>query len=278
MRKQAVSGQITRYIVLGVLGLLFIYPFAWVLVTSLKTNEEVILHPTNFLPAVMQWSNYPNVIQSLNFWRETLNTLIMAVGVKVGQIILASLAGYAFARLKFLGKDILFVLVLATLIIPFEILFVPIYLMLSGWNLLNTYTALIVPSLASPFAIFVFRQFFITVPKELEEAAQLDGASYYRIFWSIMLPLSGPAVATVAILTFLGEWSNLLKPLIFVNDQSMYTLQQGLAISLNRGANLSPNIAYVMAGVVLASFIPVVLFLIGQRYFVQSVATTGLKG
>ncbi len=219
------------------------------------------------------------MINTLNFWRETFNSLVVALGVTLGQIILAALAGYAFARLKFFGRDFLFLLILGTLIIPFEILFVPLYLMLAGWgNWLNTFAALIIPSLANPFAIFVFRQFFLTVPKELDEAAMMDGASPYRIFWSIMLPLSGPAVATVFILTFLAEWSNLLKPLVFNSTPDMYTLQQGLAVTLNRGADLVPNLATLMAGVVLASIVPVLMFLLGQKYFVRSVASTGLKG
>ena len=173
----------------------------------------------------------------------------------------------------------LFLLILATLIIPFEVLFVPLYLMLAGWGgWLNTFAALIIPSLASPFAIFVFRQFFITVPKELDEAAKMDGAGYYRIFWMVMLPLAGPAIATVFILTFLAEWSSLLKPLVFTSSPDLYTLQQGLQITLNRGANLVPNVATLMAGVVLASIVPVIMFLIGQKWFVRSVASTGLKG
>jgi multiple sugar transport system permease protein len=268
-----------KYVILCFVALLFLFPFAWMVATSLKTNTEALTNPTALLPAVPQWGNYPDVIQALNFWRETFNSLVMALGVTLGQIILAALAGYAFARLKFFGRDILFLLILATLIIPFEVLFVPIYLMLAGWNgWLNTFAALIVPSLASPFAIFVFRQFFITVPKELDEAAKIDGAGYYRTFWYVMLPLAGPAVATVFILTFLAEWGNLLKPLIFTTSPDLYTLQQGLAVTLNKGANLVPNVATLMAGVVLASIVPVIMFLVGQRYFVRSVASSGLKG
>jgi len=124
----------------------------------------------------------------------------------------------------------------------------------------------------------VFRQFFITVPKELDEAAKMDGAGYYRIFWTVMLPLAGPAIATVFILTFLAEWSSLLKPLVFTSSPDLYTLQQGLQITLNRGANLVPNVATLMAGVVLASIVPVIMFLVGQKWFVRSVASTGLKG
>ncbi len=279
MNKQRRLSSALKYVVLGLLTVLFLFPFAWMLATSLKTDSEALTNPTALLPAVPQWGNYPAVISALNFWRETLNSLIMALGVTLGQILLAALAGYAFARLKFFGRDILFLLILATLIIPFEVLFVPLYLMLAGWGgWLNTFSALIIPSLASPFAIFVFRQFFITVPKELDEAAKIDGAGYYRVFWSVMLPLAGPAVATVFILTFLGEWSSLLKPLVFNSSPDMYTLQQGLVVTLSRGANQVPNVATLMAGVVLASIVPVVMFLIGQNWFVRSVASTGLKG
>ena len=268
-----------KYIFLVLLAIAFLFPFAWMVSTSLKTNTEALLYPTRLLPAVPQWSNYPDVIEALNFWRELFNSLVMSLGVTFGTIILSALAGYAFARLKFFGSDALFLLILATLIIPFQILFVPLYLMLAGWGgWLNTFYALIIPSLASPFYIFVFRQFFITIPKDLDEAAKIDGAGYYRIFFRIMLPLAGPAVATVFILSFLAEWSNLLKPLVFTSSPDLYTLQQGLAVTLNRGANLVPNLGTLMAGVVLASILPVVMFLVGQRYFVRSVASTGLKG
>lgn len=273
------TGLMIKYAFLSILSVLFLFPLAWMIATSLKTNTEVLSNPIAFFPAVPQWGNYPTVINALNYWQETLNTLIMALGVTLGQILLSALAGYAFARLQFFGRDVLFLLILATLIIPFEILFVPLYLMLAGWGgWLNTFAALIVPSLANPFAIFVFRQFFITIPKELDEAAVIDGAGYYRVFWSVMLPLAAPAATTVFILTFLSEWFNLLKPLVFTSSPSLYTLQQGLQVTLNRGADLVPNVATLMAGVVLASIVPIIMFLFGQRYFVRSVASTGLKG
>ena len=279
MSRQRRMSIVLKYGVLCVLAVMILFPFFWMLLTSLKTNTEAITNPTALFPAIPQWSNYPAVVIALNYGRETLNSLIMSLGVTFGQIILSALAGYAFARLPFFGRDALFVLILATLIIPFEILFVPLYLMLAGWGgWLNTFAALIIPSLASPFAIFVFRQFFISIPKELDEAAKIDGAGYYRIFWTVMLPLAGPAIATVFILTFLAQWSDLLKPLVFTSSPDMYTLQQGLAVNLSRGANLVPNLATLMAGVVLASIVPVVMFLLGQRYFIRSVASSGIKG
>lgn len=279
MSRERRTGIVLKYVVLCVLAIIILFPFFWMVMTSLKTNTEAITNPTALFPAVPQWSNYPAVAVALNYGRETLNSLIMSLGVTFGQIMLSALAGYAFARLPFFGRDILFVLILATLIIPFEILFVPLYLMMAGWGgWLNTFAALIIPSLASPFAIFVFRQFFISIPKELDEAAKIDGAGYYRIFWTVMLPLAGPAIATVFILTFLAQWSDLLKPLVFTSSPDMYTLQQGLAVNLSRGANLVPNLGTLMAGVVLASIVPVLMFLLGQKYFVRSVASSGIKG
>jgi multiple sugar transport system permease protein len=270
--------NVARHAILIGFAILFLFPVVWVVLTSLKTNQEALTNPTALFPASPQWQNYPDVIVKLDFWRELFNTLVMTISVTFGQIVLAALAGYAFARLPFRGRNVLFFVVLATLIIPFEILFVPLFLMLSKWNWLNTFQALIVPSLASPFAIFVFRQFFITLPRELEEAATIDGAGYYRTFWSVALPLAGPAIATVFILTFMGEWSNLLKPLVFNSSADMFTLQQGLAVTLNRGANLNPDIAFQMTGVVLTCLLPVAMFIIGQRWFVKSIASSGIKG
>jgi multiple sugar transport system permease protein len=266
------------YALLVGLAVLFLIPFVWLLATSLKTNVEALAASARLIPSSLEWGNYPAIWGVMDFPRQTFNTTVMALSVTFGQIAIAALAGYSFARLHFLGRDALLVLLLATLIIPFEVIFVPLYVMLSGWGWINTFQALIVPSLANPFAIFVFRQFFLTIPHELEEAMRVDGAGFYRIFWSLMLPLSGPAVATVFILTFLAEWSTLLKPLIFTNTEEMRTLQQGLAF-LNQGAFVTePKIAWLMAGVVLVSIPPIVVFLLLQERFVRSIAATGLKG
>ena len=266
------------YVVLWLLAAAFLFPLVWVGLSSLKTNFDALAHPEQLLPPAPQWSNYPSVWAVMDFPRQTLNSAIMAVSVTLGQVVLSALAGYAFARLQFVGRDVLFVLVLATLIIPFEILFVPLFIMLSRAGLINSYAALILPSLANPLSIFIFRQFFVTLPRELEEAMHIDGANTYRTFWSLALPLSGPAVATVCILTFLSEWNALLKPLVFTSSEDMRTLQVGLAF-LNRGAFITePQVAWLMAGVLLVSVPPVVFFLLAQNHFVRSIAATGLKG
>jgi multiple sugar transport system permease protein len=272
------SRAIRLYVVLIILAVIFIFPFFWMVASSLKTNTAAITDPTQIIPPVAQWHNYADAWRVINVPRETLNTLIMAGSVTLGQIFISALAGYAFARIRFIGRDAIFLLFLATLIVPFQVLFVPIYIMLSRLHWINTYLALILPTLGNPFAIFIFRQFFLTVPHELEEAMLIDGAGYLRIFWSLMLPLSGPAVATVFILTFLAEWNSLLKPLVFTTSNDMYTLQVGLSF-LNRGAFVTePRVAWLLAGVTLVIIPPVIVFLLVQRRFVESIASTGLKG
>lgn len=264
-------------ILLIVLAIAFLFPFIYLIGGSLKSNPEALTSPDKVFPSHVHWENFVQVFQVIDISRQTVNSCIMAFTVTFGQIIVSALAGYAFARIKFIGRDLLFILFLATLIVPFEILFVPLYIMLAKWGWINTYRALILPSLGNPFAIFIFRQFFLTVPTELEEAMFIDGAGYLRIFFLLMLPLSGPAAASVFILTWLAEWSTLLKPLVFTTSKEMYTLQVGLNF-LNRGAQVTtPTIAWLLAGVTLASIPAIVMFLILQRRFVESIAQTGLK-
>lgn len=274
------KNNFVRILFLVILSAFFLFPFVYLIGGALKTNTEALTLPYKIFPDKLQWSNFVAIFQTANFNipRQTLNSLIVTFSVTLGQILTSALAGYAFARIKFIFRDAIFIIFLATLIVPFELLFVPMYLMLAKWGWINTYQALIVPSLANPFAIFMFRQFFITVPNELEEAMVIDGAGYLRIFWNLMLPLSGPPTVSIFILTWLAEWSSLLKPMVFTSTNEMWTLQVGLNF-LNRGAQVTtPTIAYLMAGIVLASIPPILLFLILQKRFVESVARTGLKG
>jgi multiple sugar transport system permease protein len=267
-------------VILFVLAVLFIFPFVYMLGGSLKTNDEALTQPAKVWPDDPQWHNFIAVFQEgqIDIPVQTMNSFIVTFAVTFGQILVAALAGYAFARIKFIWRDTVFMIFLATLIVPFELIFVPLYLMLAKWGWINTYMALIIPSLGNPFAIFMFRQFFISIPKELEEAMFIDGAGYFRTFWSLMLPLSGPPTVSIFILTWLAEWSGLLKAMLFTTSKNMWTLQVGLSF-LNRGAQVTtPTIAYLMAGIVLASIPPIVMFLFLQHRFVESIAQTGLKG
>ncbi len=264
-------------IVLIVLALAFLFPFVYLIGGSLKSNEEALTNPAKVFPSSPHWDNFAQVFQVIDIPRQTMNSCIMTFSVTFGQIILAALAGYAFARIQFAGRGLIFMLCLATLIVPFELLFVPLYIMIAKWGWMNTYWGLILPSLGNPFAIFIFRQFFLTVPSELEEASYIDGAGYLRTFFALMLPMSGPAIASVFILTWLAEWSTLLKPLMFTTTKEMYTLQVGLNF-LNRGAQVTtPTVAWLLAGITLASLPAIVMFLILQKRFVESIAQTGLK-
>jgi multiple sugar transport system permease protein len=263
-----------------VMAVAFLFPFVYMIGGALKTNTEALTQPARVFPSSLHWENFKAVFSEgqIDIPTQTRNSLIMTFAVTFGQIFVAALAGYAFARIKFVWRDPLFLIFLATLIVPFELLFVPLYLMLAKWGWINTYLALIVTSLGNPFAIFMFRQFFITVPKDLEEAMMIDGAGYFRIFWSLMLPLSGAPAVSIFILTWLAEWSSLLKPMLFTTTKEMWTLQVGLNF-LNRGAQVTtPTIAYLMAGIVLATVPPIIMFLLMQRRFVESIAATGLKG
>ena len=272
--------NIGTFISLTVLAILFIFPFIYLIGGALKTNTEALTQPAAIFGTQPHWENFIAVFNTgpMDLPLQTLNSCIMTFTVTFGQILMAALAGYAFARIQYVGRDLVFLIFLATLIVPFELLFVPLYLMLAQFGWINTYLALIIPSLGNPFAIFMFRQFFVSIPKELEEAMVMDGAGYLRVFWSLMLPLAAPPTVSIFILTWLAEWSTLLKPMLFTTSKDMWTLQVGLSF-LNRGAQVTtPTIAYLMAGIVLASIPPIIMFLLMQRRFVQSVAQTGLKG
>jgi multiple sugar transport system permease protein len=271
------SQKLASYLVVIGAGFLFLFPYIWMYGTSLKTNLEASSDASRLFPLVAHWENYPDTAQFMDFGRQFLISLNMAIGVTLGQLLLSAPAGYAFARIKFRGRNVMLLLMLAMLIIPFEALFVPVYIMIAKLGWLNSYWALVIPSIGNPFAVYVFRQFFVTLPADLEEAARVDGASQFQVFRHVMLPLAQPAVITVTVLTFLAEWGTLLKPLVLTTSDSMRTLQVGLTF-LNRGAMVSePKIAWLMAGTAMVIFVPMVIFLLGQRYFVESIARTGIK-
>lgn len=269
--------KLVSYIVLIATAVIFLFPYLWMIGTSLKTNLDTLRRAQDIFTFPLQWQNYPTAFEYINYPRLFLNSVVMAVGVTLGQLALAAPAGYALARIPFRGRNLLLLVLLAVLIIPFEAIFIPIYIIVNKLGWLNTFLALIVPSIGNPFAIYIFRQFFLTLPPELEEAARVDGANRFQVFYRIMLPLAQPAIVTVTVLTFLAEWGTLLKPIVFTTSNQMATLQVGIA-SLNRGAGESePRLAWLMAATTMVIFVPMILFMIGQRYFVESVAQSGLK-
>ena len=263
------------HLVLFPVALIMLVPLLWMLFTSLQTLPETRHFPPTILPASPQWKNYTDVLSQAPFGRWFANTVIVTVASVLGNLLFCSLAGYAFARIKFFGRDVVFILVLATLMIPFQVIIIPTFLIVRHLHLIDTLGALIVPNLAGAFGIFMLRQFFRTLPIELEEAARIDGASRLGVLFKIVLPLSGPALATLAVITFMWTWNDFLWPLITIYNPNNMTLQLGLANF--QGAHQSTTNLLMAANVM--SVLPVLLlFFFAQRYFVRGIATTGLKG
>jgi multiple sugar transport system permease protein len=219
-------------------------------------------------------ANYQAAWKQGNFLLAFANSTLIALAVTAAQIFTSALAGYALARLRFRGRQALLLLVLATLVIPFQLLVIPIFLILKWGHLLNTYSALILPTAANGFGIFLFRQFFLTIPPELEQAASLDGANRWQILWQVMLPLSRPALVTLFLFTFIGEWNDLFKPLVFTTRPELRTVQLALAQFQEQFTN---SWQLMMAAVTISTVPVVLLFLFGQKQFIRGIASTGLK-
>ena len=268
------------YLVLTLIAILFAVPFLWSVLTSLKPLSETLSF--TFLPKTWTVSAYHSVFTEFSFGRYTLNSFIVAVAVTVSNVFLASLGGYAFARLRFPGRELLFMLVLGTLMIPDQLRLVPIYQLLVNTlpkylhvTLVPSRIGFILINLVSASSLFLMRQYFLTIPRDLEEAAKLDAAGYFKTFWRVMLPLAGPALAAVTILTFQGTWNGLFWPLIIFQDPSLYTLPVGIARFHQVYTTLWPQL---MAASVVALVPIVALYVFFQRYFVAGVAAAAVKG
>jgi ABC-type glycerol-3-phosphate transport system permease component len=257
-------------------AIVFIIPFMWMISTSLKPAEEVFTFPPQFLPTFFVWQNYVDGWTVLPFNTFLINSLIVTCANVVGNLISCSIVAFGFARLRARASNLLFIMVLGTLMIPREVTIVPTFILFSQLKLVNTLWPLIIPAwLGYPFFIFLLRQFFMTIPRDLDDAARIDGASTWRIFTSIILPLSRPALATVAIFAFIGNWNNLLDPLIYLRSQERYTLALGL--NLFRGQNFTA-FNQLMAVSILTLLPVLVIFFVAQKYFVRGVALTGMGG
>jgi multiple sugar transport system permease protein len=248
-----------------------LYPLGIVFLTSLAPSGTT---SANALGQSFSFANYQEAWARGNFLLAFANSTLVALAVTAFQVITSALAGYALARLKFPGNNLLLLMILATLAIPFQLLVIPIFLVLKWGHAINTYWALILPTAANGFGIFLMRQYFASLPIELEEAATLDGANRWQILWQVMLPLSRPALVTLFLFTFIGEWNDLFKPLVFTTRPELKTVQLALAEFQEQFTN---NWSLMMAAVVIATVPVVILFLIGQRQFIQGIGTTGIK-
>lgn len=264
------------HLVLALGALTMVGPFLWMLSSSLKAEADVFIFPPQWIPAPPRWSNYADLMNTMPFALFTLNSFKIAILVTFGQLLSCSLAAYAFARFKFPGRDILFFILLSALMIPGEVTLIPVYLIMRDLGWLNTHLPLIVPYFfGGAFGTFLLRQFFLTIPGELEDAARIDGAGRFVIYRRIFLPLAKPALATLGLFIFLGQWNSLLGPVIYLNDQSQMTLTVGLAYMQGE---YSTQWNLLMAGTVVSVLPILVLYAFAQKYFVQGVVLSGLKG
>ena len=265
--------QSFRLVMLLLLAALFLFPIFWIVMTSLKTEVE-IRTSLSILPETWQWSNYAESWNSTNFARQFLNSIIMALGVTVGQVLTSFLAGYVLARMRFRFRGLVFGALLSSLIIPYQLLTLPIFVMFSKAGLINTYAALIFPTMANAFGVYLFRQHFLDIPVSIEESAQIDGASRWRTIWEILFPLSRTPAVTLFLLTFIFEWNDLFKPLIFTHSADMRTVQLGLTTFQEQ---FKTSYTYLTAAVVFVTVPVILLFFIGQKQFMQGIAATGSK-
>jgi multiple sugar transport system permease protein len=263
------------HLVLAPMALIFALPLLWLTVSSFMTDAQINRFPPTIIPDGLHLDGYRYVFQTGDFGHWFLNSTIVAVVTVASNLVFCSFAGYAFARMRFRGSRTLLALMLATLVIPFQLTMIPTFLLMKQLGLIDSLGALIVPSLVTPFGVFLLRQFFVSVPREIEEAAWIDGCSRLSTLVQIVLPLARPALATVAVLTFLTVWNDLTWPLIAINSSEHYTLQLGLATY--SGAHRT-QWAAVMAGNLLVTLPVVIAFLLAQRTFIRSLTSSAVKG
>lgn len=271
------AGSTLLHIGLAVAGIAMVFPFVWMLLTSFKTLPQLLKNPLEFLPNPWTVQNYADAWNAVPFAQAYLNSAYIAVLVVVGTLITASMAGYAFARIRFKGSKVLFIVFLATQMIPAQVTLIPFYLLMSQLGWVDSHLALIVPGMiANPFAVFLMRQFVLALPRELEEAALVDGAGRWRIFWSIVLPNLKPGLAALSIITALGVWNAFLFPLVLLNTPDLFTVP--LLLTSFQGQFGSINYGLVMAASAIATVPMLIVFVIGQRKILNSMAASGLGG
>jgi multiple sugar transport system permease protein len=268
-------GKVLTYVLLIALAAIMLLPFLWMLSSSLKLDKDVFRYPVEWVPSDPQWSNYETIWTRIPFLTFFANTTKLTVIITFLQVATSSFAAYAFAKLEFKGRDFLFLAYIASIAIPWQAYMVPQYIMMRQLDLVDTHLSLILLQAFTAFGVFLMRQFFISVPNEILDAARIDGMSEYGIYFRIMLPLSKPALATLTIFTSVFVWNDFMGPLIYLNSQHLKTIQLGLRMFIQQ---YSADYSLIMAAA-LVSLIPIiVLFLAFQRFFIEGIASTGIKG
>ena len=265
------------YVVLSIVGIIFIMPFAWMVANSFKDIRGIYKFPPEFIPEVWHFENYTEAWTATHFDIGFLNSALVAAAVVLGQVVTASLAGYSFARLRYPGRDKIFLLYISLMMVPFTVLLIPLYIQMRAFGWVSTLQAVIVPFLFTPWGTFMMRQFMVTIPRELEDAARIDGCGFFRTYWLIILPLTKPALATLAIFTFVNTWNSYQWPLIVLAKPKVKTLPLLLASFQNQSAMRTPWHLIMAASTFVV--VPVLIaFVVGQKYYVRGIVTTGIKG
>lgn len=268
-------GRIALYLVLIVAAIGVLLPFYWMVISSLKTNNEVFTVPIKWWPEAAQWQNYVEIWQRSGMLTWLKNTAILSVTITLLQVLTGSFAAYGFSKARFAGRHILFLVYIGTIAVPWQSFMIPQFVLVSSFRLSNTLWSLIILQAFGAFGVFLMKQFYDTIPDELIEAGRLDGLSEYGIWWRIMMPLSVPAIASLVLLTFVNTWNDYLGPLIYLRDPGLWTIQLGLRTFISQ---YNADYALIMTGAVLSVLPIVVVFMLGQRYFIEGIATTGMKG
>lgn len=271
-----ILSQLVKHLILAIVAIFFILPLIWLISTSLKTNRQIFVYPPQWVPNPVIWLNYPAVFDYAPFLLYFQNTLTIVALCTLGVFLSCSLVAYGFARLNAPGKNFLFILMLSTMILPYQVTMIPLYILFSKIGWVDTFRPLTVPFFFGiPLYIFLLRQFFMTIPRELEDAARIDGCGYLRIYWQIVLPLAKPALAVVMLFTSIGAWNDFLAPLIYLQSPDMYTLALGLQVFLTQyGGDWS----LLMAASTIVVLPIIFVFFFAQRQFIQGIVLTGLKG
>lgn len=271
-----VAGKYVPIIFLFLLSIVIIAPMVWTVSTSLRKGTESFTVPPKWLPTDLALENYAEVFEKVPFGRQIINSTLITWGTVVGQLISAALAGYAFARLEFAGRDLLFWVVLATMMIPIQAVVIPVFIFLRNMGLVDTLWSLILPAVPTAFGTFLLRQYFLTIPIELEESGLMDGANQWQLFYRIYLPLVKPGLAVLAILSFNFHWNEFFRPLIFLIDNDNFPITLG--IFQLQGYMMTGSIAVVLAGVVMSLVPVIIIFLVGQRYLIEGIMRGAIKG
>lgn len=275
MNSHAMSKNILIQIILIVLGIAFIIPFIWMLLTSLKSLQEISSFPITILPEIVHWDNYSEVFNVIPFTRYFMNTLLITVLSVLGQLLSAPLVAYSIAKINWVGGKIIFPLVIATMLLPYQVTMIPVYIIFQKMSLTGSYWPLIIPTITgAPLYIFLLRQFFLSIPDSLIQAAKIDGASEFRIYVTVIVPLSKPALAAVAIFTFLYTWSDFLGPLLYLNKAHQYTLTLGLQAFL---AEHYTEWGLLMAASTMFTVPIIIMFFFAQKQFIEGITLTGIK-